>query len=122
MALSHSLRQAVAALDEALMKVRWSIYRAPVLRGSMEEAWSDDHGELEAPERTRLAGVKIPTRPSVSGRPNLEPGKLADLAVLSQDVLDVPVEELPKTHSVLTMIEGEVVYRTADIAEAGAAE
>lgn len=40
----------------------------------------------------------------------LEPGKLADLAVLSQDLFTVPTEELPKTESVLTMVGGKVVY------------
>lgn len=40
----------------------------------------------------------------------LEPGKLADLAVLSQDIFSVPTEELPKTESVLTIVGGKVVY------------
>jgi predicted amidohydrolase YtcJ len=37
-------------------------------------------------------------------------GKLADLTVLSQDIFDVPVPELPKTQSVLTIVGGRVVY------------
>ena len=37
-------------------------------------------------------------------------GKLADLVVLSQDIFTVPVPELPKTHSVLTLVGGKVVY------------
>lgn len=41
---------------------------------------------------------------------SLEPGKLADLAVLSQDIFSVPTEELPKTQSVLTMVGGKIVY------------
>lgn len=41
---------------------------------------------------------------------SLEPGKLADLAVLSQDIFSVSVAELPKTESVLTMVGGKVVY------------
>jgi len=40
----------------------------------------------------------------------LEPGKLADLAVLSQDIFTVPTQELPKTESVLTLVGGKVVY------------
>ncbi len=40
----------------------------------------------------------------------LAPGKLADLAVLSQDIFAVPVYELPKTRSVLTLIGEKVVY------------
>lgn len=41
---------------------------------------------------------------------SLEPGKLADLAVLSQDIFRVATEELPKTESVLTMVGGKIVY------------
>jgi predicted amidohydrolase YtcJ len=41
---------------------------------------------------------------------SLEPGKLADLAVLSQDIFRVPPPELPETESVLTMVGGKIVY------------
>ncbi len=37
-------------------------------------------------------------------------GKLADLAVLSQDIFAVPVPELPQTRSVLTIVGGRVVF------------
>ena len=40
----------------------------------------------------------------------LEVGKLADLAVLSQDIFSVPTQELPKTASVLTLVGGKTVY------------
>ena len=41
----------------------------------------------------------------------LAPGMLADLAVLSQDVLTVPPDALPATESVLTMVGGVIVHR-----------
>jgi predicted amidohydrolase YtcJ len=41
---------------------------------------------------------------------SLEPGKLADLAVLSQDIFRVPPGELPKTEAVLTLVGGKIVY------------
>jgi len=41
---------------------------------------------------------------------SLEPGKLADLAVLSQDIFKVDPSELPKTESMLTMVGGKIVY------------
>jgi predicted amidohydrolase YtcJ len=44
----------------------------------------------------------------------IEEGKLADIAVLSQDIFTVPTPELPKTVSVLTMVGGNVVYKAAD--------
>jgi predicted amidohydrolase YtcJ len=40
----------------------------------------------------------------------LEVGKLADLAVLSQDIFLVPPSALPATVSVLTMVGGRIVY------------
>jgi len=41
---------------------------------------------------------------------SLDPGKLADLAVLSQDIFSVPFPDLPKTESVLTLVGGKIVY------------
>ncbi len=40
----------------------------------------------------------------------LTPGKLADFAVLSQDIFTIPSQQLPSTTSVLTMIDGKIVY------------
>ena len=43
-------------------------------------------------------------------RGSLEPGKLADLAVLSKDFMTVPVDQIGSIESVLTMVGGKVVY------------
>jgi len=43
-------------------------------------------------------------------RGSIEAGKLADLAVLSQDYLTVPVEKIGSTASLLTLVGGRVVY------------
>lgn len=40
----------------------------------------------------------------------IEPGRLADLAVLNQDCFTVPDADLRKTRSVLTVVAGNVVY------------
>lgn len=40
----------------------------------------------------------------------LTSGKLADLTVLSQDIFTVPVPELPKTQSILTIVGGKIVH------------
>jgi predicted amidohydrolase YtcJ len=40
----------------------------------------------------------------------LEPGKLADLVVLSQDLFAAKPLEISKTHATMTMVGGEVVY------------
>jgi predicted amidohydrolase YtcJ len=41
---------------------------------------------------------------------SLAAGKLADLAVLSQDIFQVPPPELPKTVSLLTLVGGKIVH------------
>jgi predicted amidohydrolase YtcJ len=41
----------------------------------------------------------------------LTKGMLADLAVLSQDIFTVPTEQLPATQSVLTIVDGKIVYQ-----------
>jgi predicted amidohydrolase YtcJ len=43
-------------------------------------------------------------------RGSLEAGKFADLAVLSQDYLTVPVNDIHNTESLLTMVGGKIVY------------
>jgi hypothetical protein len=48
---------------------------------------------------------------------SLEPGKLADLAVLSQDIFTAPMQDLPKTTSILTMVGGGTVYDAKIVAE-----
>jgi len=45
----------------------------------------------------------------------LQPGMLADIAVLSQDIVNAPAAPLPSTHSVLTILGGAVVYRSSEM-------
>lgn len=46
---------------------------------------------------------------------SLTPGKLADITVLSQDILTIPEEDIPSTEVVYTIVGGKVVYsRDAD--------
>ena len=47
-------------------------------------------------------------------RGSLEPGKLADLAVLSGDLLGMPEEEIPRLESRLTMLGGRIVHQSED--------
>jgi len=42
---------------------------------------------------------------------SIEPGKLADLIVLDRDITAVPPEELLETKVLVTIVDGEVVYR-----------
>jgi len=43
-------------------------------------------------------------------RGSLEPGKYADLAVLTKDYLTAPIGEIASTESLLTMVGGKAVY------------
>lgn len=52
-------------------------------------------------------------------RGTLESGKLADLAILSQNIFEVAPEALSKTESVLTMVGGKIVYRNPALMRAG---
>jgi predicted amidohydrolase YtcJ len=71
-------------------------------------------GEAEAPSRRQA--LEMYTRNSAfmanddDKRGTLEPGKFADLAVLSSDYLTAPVKEVGKIRSVMTMLGGNVVY------------
>jgi predicted amidohydrolase YtcJ len=44
----------------------------------------------------------------------IRPGMLADVALLSQDIFRVPPPELPKTTSVLTIVNGRVVHQALE--------
>jgi len=46
-------------------------------------------------------------------RGTIEVGKLADLTVLSADIMKIPEMDILKTHCVMTVIGGEIVYQTA---------
>ena len=41
---------------------------------------------------------------------SIEPGKLADLVVLSENILETPVEKIKSVKADMTVIDGEIVY------------
>jgi predicted amidohydrolase YtcJ len=79
---------------------------------------------IRGPEETpdRLTALRFYTMGSAwfsfddDVRGSLEPGKLADLAVLSDDYLTVPLDEVGNIESVLTLLGGEIVYAAGDLA------
>jgi len=77
--------------------------------------------DAEAPSRQQA--LQMYTRNSAfmanddDKRGTLEPGKFADLAVLSSDYLTAPVNEIGKIRSVLTMVGGNVVYASEPFAK-----
>jgi predicted amidohydrolase YtcJ len=42
---------------------------------------------------------------------SMEPGKLGDVVVLSDDYLKVPEEDIKKLHSVMTIVNGKIIYK-----------
>jgi predicted amidohydrolase YtcJ len=41
---------------------------------------------------------------------SLEPGKLADLVVLSQDIMTIPEDRIPETQVLATLVGGRAVH------------
>ncbi|NOJ39676.1 amidohydrolase [Bradyrhizobium australiense] len=78
-------------------------------------------GDEEAPSRQQA--LEMYTRNSAfmanddDKRGTLEPGKFADLAVLSADYLTAPVSDIGKIRSVLTMVGGKVVHAAEPFTE-----
>ncbi|HXP81542.1 MAG TPA: amidohydrolase [Verrucomicrobiae bacterium] len=50
-------------------------------------------------------------------RGSFEPGKLADLAVLSKDFMTVPLDQIGSIESLLTMVGGKIVYAAGAYAQ-----
>ena len=78
----------------------------------------DSGGAPRGPEQspTRVDALRAYTMGSAwfsrddDKRGSLEPGKLADLAVLTKDYMTVPADQIGGIESLLTMVGGKVVY------------
>lgn len=68
--------------------------------------------ELYTVNNARILGV-------ADDRGSIEVGKRADLAVLSQDILAVDPDAIRTTRALLTVVGGQVVHRSADMAGSG---
>ncbi len=60
--------------------------------------------QLYTINNARIMGVE-------KDRGSIEEGKLADLVVLSQDILSVPPDQIRQTRAQLTLLGGKIVYR-----------
>ena len=45
---------------------------------------------------------------------SIEPGKLADFTVLSQDIMKIPESKILKTRAEMTIVGGEVIFSRGD--------
>jgi predicted amidohydrolase YtcJ len=41
---------------------------------------------------------------------SIEPGKLADMAILTDDILNCPIDKIKDIESVLTILGGKIIY------------
>ena len=64
---------------------------------------------MEALESYTINGAYASFEEDIKG--TLTPGKLADITVLSKDILTIPEAEIPTTEVVYTIVGGEVKYR-----------
>ena len=70
----------------------------------------------------RITALKLYTSGSASlmhqddTRGMVKPGYLADIVLLSQDILDVEIESIPDIRSLLTILNGKVVYGAGNFA------
>jgi len=64
---------------------------------------------MEALESYTINGAYTSFEEDIKG--TLTPGKLADITVLSKDIMTIPEEEIPTTEVVYTIVGGEVKYR-----------
>jgi predicted amidohydrolase YtcJ len=71
-------------------------------------------GEAEAPSRRQALEMYTKSPAFMANddawRGTLEPGKTADLAVLTADYMTAPVKEIGRIRSLLTMVGGRAVY------------
>ena len=76
-------------------------------------AMQDDSTENISREKAVIAYTKTNAYAEFAEKEKgtLMPGMLADLAVLSQDIFTIPAQQLPSIKSVLTMIDGKIVYQ-----------
>ena len=67
---------------------------------------------LEALTSYTLSGAYAAFEEDVKG--SLTPGKLADITVLSKDIMTIPEEEIPSTQVVHTIVGGKIMYSRTD--------
>ncbi len=92
---------------DPFLSMWWMVTRQTLLGYAMgpDQAISAKEAlELYTINNARIMGVE-------DRRGSIEPGKLADLVILSQDIVEVDPDEIRNTRALLTMVGGKVVHR-----------
>ena len=63
---------------------------------------------MEALKSYTINGAYAAFEESIKG--SLTPGKLADITVLSKDIMTVPEDEIPSAQVLYTIVGGKVLY------------
>ncbi len=98
-------------------------FYAAVARRSLQ-GFADDNWHLEQRVSREQALKMLSLSPAYAAfqekeRGSIEPGKLGDFTVLSDDIMTVPEPQILKAHVLMTIIDGEVVYAAPDAPVAG---
>ncbi len=72
-----------------------------------------DYARLEALKSYTLDAAYTSFEEEILG--SIEPGKLADFAVLSKDIMSIPAEEILQTEAVMTIVGGKVVFKREEL-------
>jgi len=91
----------------------WGIYAAVTrqnLEGQPEGGWYPEQSitPMEALRMYTIDAAYAAFEEKIKG--SLTPGKLADITVLSKNILNIPASEIPETEVVMTILGGKVVY------------
>ena len=92
---------------DPFLSMWWMVTRGTLLGYTLGEDQAISAAEaleLYTVNNARIMGVE-------DERGSIEPGKLADLAVLSQDIVEIEPDEIGNTRALLTMVGGKVVHR-----------
>ena len=84
------------------------------LKGYSGEGWHPEHAMTRAEALKALTSWPAYAAFEEKDRGSLEVGKLADLTVLSADVMQIAEAEIPKVRCLATVVGGEIVYQSQD--------
>ncbi len=92
---------------DPFLSMWWMVTRGTLLGytlGEDQAIGADEALALYTINNARIMGVE-------DERGSIEPGKLADLAVLSQDIVEIDADKIRNTRALLTMVGGKIVHR-----------
>jgi predicted amidohydrolase YtcJ len=82
------------------------------LKGYRGEGWHPEQAMSRAEALKALTSWPAYAAFEEKDRGTLEPGKLADLTVLSADIMQIAEAEIPKVSCLATVVGGEIVFQS----------